>query len=65
MPTVHPDSERIRTEKHCELEAEWQQLMQKHGQVAISGLMLQEKAVQFWTKMPIYAEQMIPKFSQG
>ena len=39
--------------------------MQKHGQVAISGLMLQEKAMQFWAKMPIYAQHVMPKFSEG
>jgi len=27
--------------------------------------MLQEKAAQFWAKMPIYAQHMMPKFSQG
>ena len=39
--------------------------MQKHGQVAISGLMLQEKAVQFWAKIPIYAQRVTLRFSQA
>ena len=39
--------------------------MQRHGQISISGLILQEKASQFWDNMPIYAELSKPKFSEG
>ena len=65
---LRPDSKRIRTGSYTELEAalyQWQQFMQKNGQVGISGLMLQEKAMHFWEKMPIYAQFVMPKFSQG
>lgn len=47
---LQPTTKRLKTGKHPELDAalfEWQQVMQKR-KIAVSGLLLQEKAAQFW-----------------
>ena len=65
---LHSESKRIRTGNYHELDSalyQWQQLMQRHCQVAISGLMLQEKVKQIWRQMPMYAHLVMPKFLQG
>ena len=57
----------MRRGKFPELDAalfEWQQVMQKR-KIVITGLLLQEKAMQFWSKMDIYKDIAPPKFSEG
>ena len=64
---VRPDAKRRKETEWPDLELalwEWHQRMHKKG-ASITGDILREMAVSFFTRMPCYAGQALPKFSPG
>lgn len=67
LSKVQPTTKRVRGAKWTELDNavyEWHQMLERKN-IAVSGLIIQLKAAEFWDKLPVYQGQEAPKFSTG